>query len=120
MITEARTPLARLRGMAFTDRSRLPDRFALHLPRTRSVHTFGMRFALDLIWLDAAGAVVRVDENVPPRRHRGCLRARSVIETSAGDGAGLAARLLEPVGPDQHLGHGGEQVLGDLLRQLEA
>jgi uncharacterized membrane protein (UPF0127 family) len=43
-----------------------------------------MRFPLDLIWLDADGAVVRVDRDVPPRRHRGCARARAVIETRAG------------------------------------
>jgi hypothetical protein len=28
--------------------------------------------------------VVRVDENVPPRRFRTCVRARSVVECNAG------------------------------------
>jgi uncharacterized protein len=71
----------------------------LHLPRTRSVHTVGMRFALDLIWLDAGGNVVRVDRDVQPRRARTCLRARSVVEVAAGRanaflaaGAGAGAR----------------------------
>lgn len=44
-----------------------------------------MRFALDLIWLDKGGAVVRVDRAVPPRRLRLCVRARSVVETVAGN-----------------------------------
>jgi uncharacterized protein len=43
-----------------------------------------MRFALDLHWLDAAGAVVRVDRAVRPGRVRACRRARAVIEVPAG------------------------------------
>jgi uncharacterized protein len=59
---------------------REPPPLGLLLPRTRSVHTFGMCFALDLHWLDGAGRVVRVDRAVPPRRLRTCLRARAVLE----------------------------------------
>jgi uncharacterized protein len=62
---------------------REPPAEGLLLPRTRSVHTFGMRFALDLHWLDAAGAVVRVDRAVPPRRLRTCRCARAVLELPA-------------------------------------
>jgi uncharacterized membrane protein (UPF0127 family) len=60
-----------------------PDE-GLHIRATRSVHTMGMRFALDLLWLGAAGELVRVDRAVPPRRVRTCLRARSVVEVAAG------------------------------------
>ena len=56
----------------------------LLLPHTRAVHTFGMRFALDLYWLDGAGRVVRVDRGVPPRRLRACRPARAVVELSSG------------------------------------
>jgi uncharacterized membrane protein (UPF0127 family) len=80
-IAEARTPLARLRGLAWRDDA--PG--ALHLPRCRSVHTFGMRFALDLFWLDAGGALVRVDRDVPPRRFKSCARARSVVEVRSAE-----------------------------------
>jgi uncharacterized membrane protein (UPF0127 family) len=56
-----------------------------------------MRFGLDLIWLDKAGRVVRVDADVPPRRLRNCLRARSVIETRGGAADRfLAAGLATP------------------------
>jgi uncharacterized membrane protein (UPF0127 family) len=81
-IIEARGFLARLVGLA--GRADLPAGTALHLPRCRSVHTFGMRFRLDLVWLDAAGTVVRVDRNVPPCRVRSCRTARSVLEMRAG------------------------------------
>ncbi len=69
----------------------LPAGHALHLPRCRSIHTFGMRFALDLVWLDKRGGVVRVDHDVPPARLRCCLRAREVVEIAAGGGDALAA-----------------------------
>jgi uncharacterized membrane protein (UPF0127 family) len=53
-----------------------------------------MRFALDLVWLDAGGAVVRVDAGVPPRRLRTCLRASGVVECGGGRaGDFLAAGL---------------------------
>ena len=67
----------------------------LLLPRCRSVHTFGMRFALDLVWLDAGGAVVRVDRAVRPFRVRSCRAARSVLELRSGPTAELAAVLAE-------------------------
>jgi uncharacterized protein len=67
----------RLVGLAW---ARSPRAAALLLPRCRSVHTFGMRFPLDLYWLDAAGEVVRVDRRVPPWRVVRCRRAHGVIE----------------------------------------
>jgi uncharacterized membrane protein (UPF0127 family) len=82
---------ARRRGLAHLDA--LPADHALLLEHCRSVHTFGMRFALDLLWLDAGGALVRHDRAVGPRRLRSCLAARAVIETVAGDGDRFAAAL---------------------------
>jgi|tagenome__1003787_1003787.scaffolds.fasta_scaffold19621400_2 uncharacterized membrane protein (UPF0127 family) len=80
-VHEARGMNARRRGLGRL--ADLPADRALRL-RCRAVHTFGMRFALDLIWLGHDGAVVRVDRGVPPRRHRACARARAVVETRAG------------------------------------
>jgi uncharacterized membrane protein (UPF0127 family) len=91
-VFEADTRRARGLGLARLDA--LAGDQALLIPRCRSVHTFGMRFALDLIWLDGAGAAVRVDRAVPPRRLRTCLGARAVVECAAGQaGAFLAAGL---------------------------
>jgi len=80
-LVEARTGKARRRGLSRLDS--LPPDHALRI-RTTSVHTFGMRFALDLVWLDKRGSVVRVDRDVPAKRVRACWRARSVVETLAG------------------------------------
>lgn len=71
----------------------MPSHVGLELAPCRSVHTFGMRFALDLIWLDGAGRVMRVDVEVPPRRLRTCRRARAVIETRGGASAAFVAAM---------------------------
>ena len=77
-----RTRRARLVGLM--GRRDLAAGTGLLLPRTRSVHTFGMRFALDLLWVDAQGGLLRVDRRVPPCRVRTCRAARGVIETRSG------------------------------------
>lgn len=84
----ADTRRARRRGLA--GMAPLPPGHALLLDPCRSVHTFGMRFDLDLVWLDKHGAVVRVDHEVRAGRLRTCLRARSVMEIAAGGGEALA------------------------------
>ena len=89
-------PFARLRGLAALED--LPGEHGLLLPRTRSVHTFGMRFALDLVWLAKDGSVLAVEGAVGPRRHAMARSARSVVEVRAGWGprfveAGLEAAL---------------------------
>jgi uncharacterized protein len=81
----------RRRGLAGMDP--MPAGHALRIPRTNSVHTFGMRFDLDLVWLGREGRVLRVDRGVPPRRVRLCLRARSVVEAGAGEGDRFAAAM---------------------------
>jgi uncharacterized membrane protein (UPF0127 family) len=95
VVIQAATGRARRRGLSRLDV--LARAEALHIPRCPAVHTFGMRFALDLIWLTANGSVVRVDRNVGPRQMRICVRARAVVETNAGEadaflGAGLARK----------------------------
>jgi uncharacterized membrane protein (UPF0127 family) len=84
----------RARGLARLDA--MPAAYALHIPRCRSVHTFTMRFPLDLIWLAKDGTIVRVDHDVPPNRHKACRKARSVIEANAGEGDAFAAALARP------------------------
>ncbi len=82
-------PLARLLGLAGL--RALPPGVGLLLPRTRSVHTLGMRFPLDLVWLDGEGNVMRIDRMVRPGRVRACRDARAVIE--------LMGATMRPVDP---------------------
>jgi uncharacterized protein len=82
----------RMKGLAKLES--MPAGYALQIPRCRSVHTFTMRFPLDLIWLGKDGRAVRVDRAVPPNRVKLCVRARSVVEANAGAAdAFLAAGL---------------------------
>jgi uncharacterized protein len=49
-----------------------------------SVHTFFMRFAIDLVYLDRELCVRKVRSNVGPWRMSACLSARSVLELPVG------------------------------------
>ncbi len=49
-----------------------------------AVHTFFMRFPLDLVYLDRKHQVKKVRSNVPPWRLSACLVAHSIIELPAG------------------------------------
>lgn len=79
---------ARLLGLAHLDRA---EAAALLIPRCSSVHTFGMRFELDLVFFDASGAVLSVRCRVPPRRLAFCGQASAVLEIPAGEGGEIAA-----------------------------
>jgi uncharacterized protein len=62
----ARGLRARALGLAHLERERVGR--GLLIPRCSSVHTFGMRFPLDVFFLDAEGRVISVRRRVPPRR----------------------------------------------------
>ncbi|MCL4401311.1 MAG: DUF192 domain-containing protein [Acidobacteria bacterium] len=49
-----------------------------------AVHTFFMKFAIDLVYLDRKKLVRKVRENVGPWRISACLPAHSVLELPAG------------------------------------
>jgi uncharacterized protein len=83
---------SRLRGLAWRGRAAAGP--GLLIPRCSSVHTFGMRFALDVYFLDRGGRVLAVRRRVLPRRvvwHRG---AAAVLEIPAGEGGEFS--LPEP------------------------
>jgi uncharacterized membrane protein (UPF0127 family) len=94
-VHEATTAGARLLGLALLRDGALPPGHALLIPHCRSVHTFGMRFRIDVLFLDERGRVLRIERAVPPRRVLACRRAFAVLETRAGD-AGL---FLSPPRP---------------------
>lgn len=98
VLIEAKTHRSRRRGLARLDR--LPPNHALHIPQTPSVHTFGMRFALDLIWLGKDGSIVGIDRDVAPGRIVFSRGARSVIETVAGQADAFVAAGAGNAAPD--------------------
>jgi uncharacterized protein len=58
-----------------------------------AVHTFAMKFALDLIYIDRKYRVVKVRQSVRPGRISCALRAHSVIELPTGT---IAATQTQP------------------------
>jgi uncharacterized membrane protein (UPF0127 family) len=79
----ATTRRARLVGLAMTDRERAGS--GLLIPGCRSIHTFGMRFAIDVAFLDADGTVISRRAGVRPRRIVGDRRAVAVLEVPSGE-----------------------------------
>jgi uncharacterized protein len=69
---------ARLLGLSHLDREQAGE--GLLIPRCSSVHTFGMRFPLDLVFLDDRGAVLSVRRGVSPRRVVSSRGASAVLE----------------------------------------
>ena len=58
-----------------------------------SVHTFGMRYSLDLAFLDSRWRVLKLVRELPPLRWAGCAKARATLELPPGAlaAAGIAA-----------------------------
>ena len=65
-------------------RERLADGEGLWIIPCEAVHTFAMRFPIDLVYLDRQNQVLKTRSNVGPWRLSGCLRAHSVVELPAG------------------------------------
>ena len=63
---------------------RLEPGEGLWISPCESVHTFFMKFAIDLVYLDKQKKVRKVRHAVPPWRLSACLAAHSVLELPAG------------------------------------
>jgi uncharacterized membrane protein (UPF0127 family) len=81
---------ARERARGLLGRSALAPGRAMWLAPCRSIHTVGMRFAIDVAFLDRDARVVTIREQVPSFRLAwGGWRARGVLEFGAGELARL-------------------------------
>ncbi len=65
-------------------RDSLPAGEGIWIVPCESVHTFGMNFPIDLIYLDRNRRVKKVRSRVPAWRISACLSAHSVIELASG------------------------------------
>lgn len=65
---------------------------ALWLAQCGSIHTVGMRYPIDVVFLDRAGKVTKVCEAVPPQAARASLHAASALEFRAQEAARLGIR----------------------------
>ncbi len=72
------------RSKGLLGRTGLAPGEAIWIVPCESVHTFGMKFAIDLIYLDRQLRIRKIRSNVRPWRMSGCLTAHSVVELASG------------------------------------
>jgi len=88
---------SRLLGLSHLDRPRAGA--GLLIPSCASVHSFGMRFDLDLFFLDRRGRVLSLRRAVPPRRVAWERGASAVLEVPSAGGPGDRGESSRPPGP---------------------
>ena len=100
-VERADTWRSRLRGLL--GRDGLAPGVGLLLDPCNSVHTFFMRFSIDVAFLDAQGLVVALSPRLSPwRATRVHLRARTTLELAAGALEACGVRIgdrLVPASP---------------------
>jgi uncharacterized protein len=77
----AATHWSRFRGLMGTDAARFPAGEGLWIVPCHGVHTFAMRFPIDVVYLDRGKVVVHIEENLKPWRLAAVrMSAASVLE----------------------------------------
>jgi uncharacterized membrane protein (UPF0127 family) len=77
----AATHWSRFRGLMGTDAARFPAGEGLWIVPCHGVHTFAMRFPIDVVYLDRGKLVVHIEENLKPWRLAAVrMSAASVLE----------------------------------------
>jgi uncharacterized protein len=89
-VRKASGPFQRTVGLL--GRRRLDADEGMWFERCDAVHTFGMQFSIDVIFLDASGTVVRVAAGVPPWRTAAEPGARDLVELAGGTCAAADVR----------------------------
>lgn len=93
------------RMIGLLGRRRLGEGEALWIRPCNSVHTWFMRFAVDVVFLGAKGEVLALAPNLSSFRARVCWPSKSVLELPAGtiDALGLVPgdRLLFALSPQE-------------------
>lgn len=84
-VGRAHTAWERGIGLLFRDTMK-PDE-GLWIDYCSAIHTMMMRFAIDVLFLDTAGRVIRIVNGVQPNRFMvGCRDAVSIVELGSGGG----------------------------------
>lgn len=92
-VWKATNALERMRGLL--GRSPLTTDEGLLIDACNLVHTIGMRYALDLVFLDNAGQVRKLVHNLKPLRCAGAFTAKKTLELPAGSLATLGLTVGE-------------------------
>jgi len=99
----ADTHWSRFRGLMCTESARFASGNGLWIVPCHGVHTFAMKFPIDVLYLSSAKTVVHMEHDLKPwRMARVSMKAASVLELPANtlQGTGTA------VGDQIEIGHG--------------
>jgi len=88
---------SRARTVGLLGRDGLGEEEGLWISPCNSIHTWFMRFAIDVLFLDQDNVIVRVAEEIVPFRMRLKRGARSVLELPAGRAARVGVQTGEKV-----------------------
>jgi uncharacterized membrane protein (UPF0127 family) len=75
---------SRSRRKGLLGRDRLPDDHAIILAPCGAIHTIGMRFAIDVVFVARDGRVLKIVERLAAWRIAASLRALATVELAAG------------------------------------
>ncbi|HKJ61298.1 MAG TPA: DUF192 domain-containing protein [Hyphomicrobiales bacterium] len=89
-MAKTETALERIRGLL--GKPALQDNQGFWIAPCNSVHTFGMRYPLDIVYLDRRQQIKKIRHDLKPFRISWHFLARSVIELRAGAVEALGLR----------------------------
>lgn len=91
----ADTPWQRMRGLL--GRPPLQERQGLLIRPCNMIHTLGMRYSIDVVFIDAHGNVLKIAARIPSRKISFCFRARATLELLAGQAEALGLQSGQPL-----------------------
>lgn len=91
----AKTWWTRALGLLAT--AHLDDPCGLWIEPCNAVHTLGMRYPIDLVYLDRQGRILRLVDDLRPLRWSRCAGARVTLELRAGLAKGLGLSVDQTV-----------------------
>ena len=92
----ANTYLKRLRGLMFT--KELPDQSALYIIPCNEIHTFNMKYSIDVLYLDRNNNILAIDEEITPGKiGKRVKNAVSVVELPSGKVKRVSVKIGQAV-----------------------
>jgi uncharacterized membrane protein (UPF0127 family) len=73
--------------------SALEESQGLLITPCRSVHTFNMRYALDIVYLNKKNKIIKIVKNMKPNRISYSLKAKRTLELKSGEVARLQLNI---------------------------
>ena len=92
-VYQADGSLERMRGLL--GRQALSANEGFWIEPCNAVHTFFMRYSLDVLFLDRDGVLLKTVSHLNPWRFTGALNARATIELQAGRAASFSLNVGE-------------------------